>query len=221
MYNNPNKNQPSAFDGTPGGMPGRSNYDSGMYMQAPYNINNSTYQFGGYNPAADDYMGGGPAMTVPGQQAQGYVGNPYLEEVDKLMRPQIKILHKDYNTLKFELHNTDLTMANALRRVIISEVPTMAIDIVEISENTSALHDEFIAHRCGLIPLVSDDVDTFNFRENCDCQFGNCTKCSVIFNLNVTADKGGYEVTSLDIFSPPSQRQELKVYPVKFVDKNG
>ena len=77
--------------------------------------------------------------------------------------PKIKILKIDYNNIEFELYNTELTIANALRRVIISEVPTLAIDIVEIQENTSALHDEYLAHRMGLIPLVSTDVDSFNY----------------------------------------------------------
>ena len=160
-------------------------------------------------------MGGGQTMTAPGMN-RGYVGNPFLVDEKMHLAPQIKILHKDFNTLKFELHNTDLTVANALRRVIIAEVPTMAIDIVEISENTSALHDEFLAHRCGLIPLVSDLVDEFYFRDDCECQFGNCEKCSVIFELdcNNKTDQA-YDVTALDILS---RRSELKVYPAKIVD---
>jgi len=84
--------------------------------------------------------------------------------------PQIKILELNQNFIKFELSNSELSVANALRRIMIAEVPTMAIDLVEVKENTSALHDEFIAHRLGLIPLKSFNVDDFKLGEECTCQ---------------------------------------------------
>src|SRR3989338_6179729 len=46
----------------------------------------------------------------------------------------------------------DNSIANAIRRYV-SQIPIVAVDEVEILKNDSALYDETIAHRIGLIPL--------------------------------------------------------------------
>lgn len=47
------------------------------------------------------------------------------------------------------------TLANSIRRNV-NEIPIMAIDEVDISKNDTALYDETVAHRIGLIPLKND-----------------------------------------------------------------
>ena len=44
-------------------------------------------------------------------------------------------------------------MANTLRRIMIAEVPTVAIEHVFIVNNTSIIQDEVLSHRLGLVPL--------------------------------------------------------------------
>ena len=53
------------------------------------------------------------------------------------MRHQIEITELTQGYIQFDLKNSDLAMANTLRRVMIAEVPTIAIDTVTIEENTS------------------------------------------------------------------------------------
>lgn len=98
--------------------------------------------------------------------------------------PSVKLLGLSQDNLKFELSDTDISMANSLRRIMIAEVPTLAIDLVEFRTNTTCMQDEYIAHRLGLIPLRSvRDMSKWNYNHACDCE-ENCHKCSVRFSLN-------------------------------------
>ena len=49
------------------------------------------------------------------------------------------------------------SLANAIRRYL-NQIPILAIDDVEIVKNGSALYDEVVAHRLGLIPLRMDKM---------------------------------------------------------------
>lgn len=96
---------------------------------------------------------------------------------------KVNILNKDENEITFEVDGIPVEMANALRRIMIAEVPTLAIEDVYFTENNSALFDEVIAHRLGLIPLKFPK-GVFNFRETCSvCGGKGCPSCQVVFSL--------------------------------------
>jgi DNA-directed RNA polymerase subunit D len=98
---------------------------------------------------------------------------------------KIKIISRKGEKLRFLLDGAKPEFANTLRRIIAAEVPNLAIDVVELSNNTSALFDETIAHRLGMIPLEFDP-DKFNMPGECKCDGKGCPSCQVFFALEKT-----------------------------------
>ena len=66
--------------------------------------------------------------------------------------------------MEFDLIGVDTSFANALRRIMIAEVPTMAIEEVYVHFNTSVIPDELLAHRIGLVPIKAEPTG-FRFQE--------------------------------------------------------
>lgn len=116
--------------------------------------------------------------------------------------------------MNFKLSNTDVSVANAIRRVMIAEVPTMAINLVEVYENTSALADEYIVHRLGLIPLDSEHVDRFEYAQDCEDCDDVCHKCSVTYTLNKECMDETLTITSRDLKIESAEYHNVSVVPV-------
>ncbi|KAJ3352788.1 45 kDa subunit of RNA polymerase II [Allomyces javanicus] len=128
-----------------------------------------------------------------------------------------KVTVRDYQEgeISLILEDTDLSMANAIRRVMIAEVPTMAIDLVEIESNTSVLVDEFLAHRLGLIPLYSERAKHMKYTRDCVCD-SYCDECSVTLVLNKRCTTNEtMEVTSRDLMVVG---HDQSIRPVEFGD---
>lgn len=98
---------------------------------------------------------------------------------------KIKIISRKGENLRFLLDNATPAFANTLRRVMLAEVPNLSIDVVDFKDNTSALFDEVIAHRLGMIPLQFDPKK-FNLIDECKCRGKGCPSCQVFFTLEKT-----------------------------------
>lgn len=68
---------------------------------------------------------------------------------------KFSISKEEGNRLEFELSDVNTSFANAVRRYSINSVPVFAIDEVTFYENSSSVFDEFIAHRIGLVPILT------------------------------------------------------------------
>jgi DNA-directed RNA polymerase subunit L len=82
------------------------------------------------------------------------------------MEPKISSLTEENSILKFTINQIDTSLANALRRIILSEIPTFIFRTHPYSENkatiisnTTRLNNEILKHRLSCIPIHIDDMD--------------------------------------------------------------
>lgn len=115
----------------------------------------------------------------------------------------IEVKKKDDVSIVFIIRGVDVTFINTIRRIAISEVAKMAIEDVNIIRNDSAMFDEVLAHRLGLIPLTSnlEATEAITLDGECDCE-DYCPSCSVSFILK---EDGPGVVYSKDLTSKDSK----------------
>ncbi|AFD00286.1 DNA-directed RNA polymerase, subunit D [Methanocella conradii HZ254] len=96
---------------------------------------------------------------------------------------KLEILDLGDRKARFILSGVTPAFSNALRRAMLADIPKMAIDYVDIYDNTSVMFDEMLAHRLGLIPLKTN-LNMYKLKEECDCKGAGCALCQVTFTLS-------------------------------------
>jgi len=112
---------------------------------------------------------------------------------------KVTVLSVTEDTVRFTVEGCDAAFANALRRTMMTDVPTMAVDDIFFFDNTSVVPDEVLAHRIGMTPLKTD-LEHYTIPTKCDCgQEMGCPKCRVTLNMNVEAVDANKTVYSGDL----------------------
>jgi len=93
------------------------------------------------------------STDIPGTYT-GYDDSWNLDKFKKNFHVDMVRLTAD--EAEFDMIGIDASIANAVRRILLSEVPTMAVEKVFIYNNTTVMQDEALAHRLGLVPLKAD-----------------------------------------------------------------
>ena len=122
----------------------------------------------------------------------------------------IKIINKSNEKVSFRT-DMEASLANAIRRSV-NYIPILAVDSLEISKNDSALYDEMIAPRVGLVPLKNENL---KLASECDCgKEEGCGKCSIKLKL---VAKGPGPVYSSDMTPKGSVIHKM---PITILDKD-
>uniref|UniRef100_A0A8C9H180 DNA-directed RNA polymerase RpoA/D/Rpb3-type domain-containing protein n=1 Tax=Piliocolobus tephrosceles TaxID=591936 RepID=A0A8C9H180_9PRIM len=174
-----------------------------MGIEGPRNVNTTNF-YGSYFLSEDEHFFN-------------------IKEFEEKLK--MKIIKNEENLLILEIQNLNVSIANALRRIMISEVPTVAIEKVNIFQNTGIIADEILCHRLGLIPFKINP-DLINYKEE-DEAYNSfncvCFKLHVKFNKKVGSNINSQCVYSKELIWVPLNGEQKKYFEKdipKVVDDN-
>ncbi len=93
--------------------------------------------------------------TVSDAYPDNYANEEHAWDKEDFRRAfKVQFHQNDQFEAQFSLIGVDASIANAFRRIMIAEIPSLAIETVFVNNNTSVIQDEVLAHRLGLIPFT-------------------------------------------------------------------
>lgn len=153
---------------------------------------------GPVNPDSIDFAGAFASLDLDNSWDPKHFKNNFKIHITKFSEEEVS----------FDMVGIDPPFANAFRRILLSEVPTVAISQVTMWQNTGVIHDENLAHRLGLLPLRFDPEKLDWKKPDEEFNDQNCLK----FKLHVICDKGTRSVYSKDlVWEPMSKAQKSEL----------
>lgn len=119
------------------------------------------------------------------------------------------------NSVRFNIHDLDLSLVNGVRRAILSEVKTIAFHFdpndtdqnkIVIKNNTGVLHSEILSHRISLIPIHFDENETYDYKPS-QYQFllkkhNQGASTISVTSADIVVIKDGKELRGTKLFPP-------------------
>lgn len=151
---------------------------------------------GPLNADTKDFCGSFAALDLDNSWDYGAFKKGFSIEITKLSD----------EVVEFDMSGIEPPLANAFRRILIAEVPTVAFSRVTIYQNTGVIHDENLAHRIGLVP-IKFEPDNLQWKPT-DAEFDEAN--SLRFTLHITCDEDRKAVYSGDLQWEPWSEDQAK-----------
>ena len=131
------------------------------------------------------------------------------DHITNIRYPYAKTWDKHNYYVEFELGNIQTSMANGIRRTIISDIKTVGFRTepyeasqVKVIVNDTPLHNQFVLHRISLIPIHIAKPDTFDVD---DYLFSIDVVNGTIVDINILNGGNNYTTATITLNDPLQQ----------------